>query len=77
MGVLYEKCRDCEYACRCCSSHFMEKWPRCSDCPRNRIEFIPAAHVVYCPLDGVKIQRIPTDVNGMPVKEKINERNYI
>lgn len=54
--MVYEKCRKCRYACRCCASHFMDIWPRCSECPNNRLEFSPATHITNCPIDGQKIQ---------------------
>jgi len=66
--MFYEKCRECRYVCRCCASHFMDNWPRCSECPNNRIEFTPSYHIVYCPLDGEKISRPLMDINGRLVR---------
>ena len=54
--IPYEKCRACQYVCRCCSSHFMEGWPQCARCNNSKIEFEPAAHIKYCPLDGSSIK---------------------
>ena len=67
--MLYEKCRSCKYTCRCCSSYFKETWPKCSKCPNNNIEFEPAFHIIYCPLDGQKIQRPLYDINGHIISE--------
>lgn len=67
--MLYKKCRKCEYVCRCCASHFMDIRPRCNGCPNNRMEFEPAGHIHYCPLDGQKIKRPLFDINGKIVME--------
>lgn len=48
----FEKCRECPYVCRCCKSHFKDVWPRCRECPKNKIEFELASHIKHCPLDG-------------------------
>ena len=67
---MYEKCRACQYVCRCCSSHFMEGWPQCARCPGSRIEFEPAAHVKHCPIDGQKIKRPLFYNNGRIIMEE-------
>lgn len=67
--MLYEKCRQCRYVCRCCSSHFKEYFPHCQECPNNHFEFEPALHIIHCPLDGLKIKRPLFDINGRIVME--------
>lgn len=68
--MAYSKCKQCKYACRCCASHFLKKTVGCSECPRNRSEFSPALHVVYCPLDGQKIMHPLYDINGRLVRDR-------
>ena len=50
MIMAYEKCRDCEYRCTCCSSR--EIWARCSGCGNHYDEFKPAENIIHCPLNG-------------------------
>ena len=66
----YEKCRKCRYVCRCCASHFMDIWPKCSECSNNRCEFEPTEHIQYCPLNGEKIKRPLFDINGRIIIEE-------
>lgn len=68
--MIYKKCKQCKYVCRCCTSHFMEGPIGCSECARNRNEFSPAMHIVYCPVDGRKITHPLYDINGRLVREE-------
>lgn len=49
------KCRDCENRCKCCASHFHDKYPMCMSCEQNYDEFQPADHIKFCPLTGSEI----------------------
>lgn len=62
--MIYQKCRDCKYRCRCCSSHFFDRNPRCSGCENHYDEFEPAEHMWCCPRDGQVIHHPLYDVNG-------------
>lgn len=68
--MIFKKCRNCQYRCRCCASHFFDKGPRCSRCENHYDEFHPAEHVKYCPLDGQLITYPIYDVNGKIVREE-------
>lgn len=67
--MAYEKCRRCQYACKCCNSHFMEIWPKCNSCSNNHREFEPSVHILYCPVDGQRIKRPLFDINGRLIME--------
>lgn len=67
--MAYEKCRQCRFVCKCCTSHDCDTWPRCSECPNNRFEFQPASHIQHCPLDGSELNRPLYDINGRLIKE--------
>jgi hypothetical protein len=56
--MVWAKCRDCQYRCRCCASHFFDKRPGCSGCENHYDEFYPAEHIKFCPIDGKPV-RLP------------------
>lgn len=64
----YKKCRECKYRCRCCASRFFDQRNVCGRCENHYDEFHPAMHVVYCPLDGERIQHPLMDINGNIVR---------
>lgn len=68
--MIYKKCRNCQYRCRCCASHFFDQGPRCFSCENHYDEFYPAEHVKNCPIDGQPIQHPLYDVNGNIVREE-------
>lgn len=51
--IMYKKCKDCKYRCTCCSSRNAGEC--CSGCDRYD-EFKPAKNIIYCPIDGNKIE---------------------
>lgn len=53
--MVWAKCRDCQYRCRCCSSFFDNPNPRCSGCENHYDEFYPAKYIKFCPIDGKPI----------------------
>lgn len=50
----YKKCRDCKYRCTCCRDRVNSL--RCSGRECHYDEFAPAENIIYCPLDGKKIE---------------------
>lgn len=60
----YQKCRNCKFVCRCCSSRF-KQWLCCSGC-ESKDEFAPAEHIKFCPLDGNPIdgKKVECDENS-------------
>lgn len=66
--MFYEKCIRCKHACRCCASHFLEGWPKCSKCA-GRDEFKPAVHIGYCPMDAAPVKRSRYNIDGTVMKE--------
>ena len=74
--MLYKKCRNCEFRCRCCASSYSDcGWPHCGRCENKFDEFEPATHIKRCPLDGEEIKRPLLDVNGHIVRDA--DRNII
>ena len=58
--MIYEKCRQCEFVCRCCSSkHWDNNYPHCQGCNRTHNEYEPANHINHCPIDGSIIKEKP------------------
>lgn len=54
--MTYDKCRRCEFVCRCCSSKHWDNYPRCQSCEGPHDEFKPAKHVIHCPVDRTNIK---------------------
>lgn len=52
--MTYQKCRDCNYRCICCRDRVNSL--SCSGCENHYDEFKPAENIIYCPLDGKKIE---------------------
>lgn len=51
--MTYDKCRRCEFVCRCCASkHWDLGYPRCQSCEGLHDEFKHAKHIIHCPIDG-------------------------
>lgn len=67
--MIFKKCRDCSYRCRCCASSVFDRGPFCSRCENHYDEFYPAEQIKHCPLDGRKIKFPLYDINGNIVKE--------
>lgn len=53
--MMFEKCRNCKYICTCCSSRNVCE--SCSGCEKYYDEFRPAENILYCPLDGSKVEK--------------------
>lgn len=51
--MIYQKCRDCKYRCNCCSGRYT--LCRCSGCENHYDEFRLAENIIYCSLDGSKL----------------------
>lgn len=70
--MIFKKCRDCRYHCRCCASSVFDRGPRCSSCENHYDEFYPSEQIKYCPLDGQRIKFPLYGVNGNIIKEEFN-----